>query len=133
MDRVNNFFSRIFKPSPFSFLAIFYLACLCTRHPRVHLRMKKWGLWNQHLSVQDCSISCHCTLSYNYTPVWQSKLDGLGFQQSFRIQNLLISDLPREVSFTVRPKLYIPKTLNTDYLLWHTQLIGCAVKYQIMV
>ena len=26
-------------------------------------------------------------------------------------------------------KLYIPSTLNTDYLLWHTQLIVCAVKY----
>ena len=25
-------------------------------------------------------------------------------------------------------KLYIPSTLNTDYLLWHTQLIVCAVK-----
>merc|ERR1719266_1921648 len=26
-------------------------------------------------------------------------------------------------------KLYIPSTLNTDYLLWNTQLIVCAVKY----
>ena len=26
-------------------------------------------------------------------------------------------------------KLYIQSTLNTDYLLWHTQLIMCAVKY----
>ena len=26
-------------------------------------------------------------------------------------------------------KIYIPSTLNTDYLLWHTQLIVCAVKY----
>ena len=25
--------------------------------------------------------------------------------------------------------IYIPSTLNTDYLLWHTQLIVCAVKY----
>ena len=30
---------------------------------------------------------------------------------------------------TVSAKLYIPSTLNTDYLLWHTQLIVCAVKY----
>ena len=29
-------------------------------------------------------------------------------------------------------KLYIPSTLNTDYILWHTQLIVCAVKYYIM-
>ena len=29
--------------------------------------------------------------------------------------------------------LYIPSTLNIDYLLWHTQLFVCAVKYQIMV
>ena len=28
-----------------------------------------------------------------------------------------------------KPKLYIPSTLNHDYLLWHTQLIVCAVKY----
>ena len=26
------------------------------------------------------------------------------------------------------PKLYIPSTLNIDLLLWHTQLIVCAVK-----
>ena len=30
---------------------------------------------------------------------------------------------------TVITKLYIPSTLSTDYLLWHTQLIVCAVKY----
>ena len=29
----------------------------------------------------------------------------------------------------IAPKLCIPSTLNTDYLLWHTQLIGCTVKY----
>ena len=27
------------------------------------------------------------------------------------------------------PKLYIPSTLNIDYLHWHTQLIVCAVKH----
>ena len=27
----------------------------------------------------------------------------------------------------IRSKLYIPSTLNTDYLLWHTLLIVCAV------
>ena len=26
------------------------------------------------------------------------------------------------------PKLYSQSYLNTDYLLWHTQLIVCAVK-----
>ena len=36
--------------------------------------------------------------------------------------NLIIYDLKQ------LPKLYIPSTLNTDYLLWHTQLIVCAVK-----
>jgi hypothetical protein len=30
-------------------------------------------------------------------------------------------------------KYVIPSTLKTNYLLWHTQLIVCAVKYQIMV
>ena len=29
-------------------------------------------------------------------------------------------------------KLYIPSTLNTDYILWHTQLTVCPVKYYIM-
>ena len=28
----------------------------------------------------------------------------------------------------VKPKLYIPSTLNIDLILWHTQLIVCAVK-----
>ena len=27
------------------------------------------------------------------------------------------------------PKIYIPSILNTDYLLWHTQLMVCAVQY----
>ena len=31
------------------------------------------------------------------------------------------------------PKLYIPSTQSTDYLLWHTKLIVCAVKYLIVV
>ena len=31
--------------------------------------------------------------------------------------------------FDQKPKLYIPSTLNTDYLLWYTQLIVCAIKY----
>ena len=29
--------------------------------------------------------------------------------------------------FDSLPKLYIPSTLNTDYILWHTQLIVYAV------
>ena len=29
-------------------------------------------------------------------------------------------------------KLYIPSTLNTDYILWHTQLIVWAAKYYFM-
>ena len=31
-------------------------------------------------------------------------------------------------NFGNQAKLYIPSTLNNDYLLWHTQLIVCAVK-----
>ena len=44
-----------------------------------------------------------------------------------------------QLSLNYYPKLYIPSTLNQicskhhDYLLWHTQLIVCAVKYIIMV
>ena len=32
------------------------------------------------------------------------------------------------VSFNRRAKLYIPRTLNIDLILWHSQLIGYAVK-----
>ena len=32
------------------------------------------------------------------------------------------------VSFWGSPKLYIPSTLNIYFILWHTQLIVCAVK-----
>ena len=35
----------------------------------------------------------------------------------------------KEKEVTLEAKFYIPSTLNTDYLLWHTQLIVCAVKY----
>ena len=31
-------------------------------------------------------------------------------------------------SFDLGAKLYIPSTLNIDLILWHTQLIVCAVK-----
>ena len=41
----------------------------------------------------------------------------------------LKTDRPKEPACIV----IHPSTLNTDYLLWHTQLIVCAVKYQIMV
>ena len=30
--------------------------------------------------------------------------------------------------FRLLPKLYIPSTLNIDLILWHRQLIACAVK-----
>ena len=33
------------------------------------------------------------------------------------------------IQSSIPTKLYILSTLNTDYLLWHTQLIVCAVKY----
>ena len=33
-----------------------------------------------------------------------------------------------DVGVVLPTKLYILSTLNTDYLLWHTQLIVCAVK-----
>ena len=33
----------------------------------------------------------------------------------------------------VQAKLNIPSTLNIDTILWLTQLIGCAVKCEIMV
>ena len=35
--------------------------------------------------------------------------------------------------FIVGAKLYIPSTLNIDFILWNTQLIVCAVKFLIMV
>ena len=36
-----------------------------------------------------------------------------------------LSNFPR---FRRHPKLYIPSTLNIDLILWHTQLIVCALK-----
>ena len=43
------------------------------------------------------------------------------------IKGLLIYISP--CLYSVQSYMYIPSTLNTDYLLWHTQLIVCAVKY----
>ena len=48
---------------------------------------------------------------------------------------LIQSDIPHSRSqqavctVVFQAMLYIPSTLNNDYLLWHTQLIVCAVKY----
>ena len=47
-------------------------------------------------------------------------------QNCFETQIFLFA--PSNTVFSAFPKLYIPSTLNTDYLLWHTQLIVCAVK-----
>ena len=33
------------------------------------------------------------------------------------------------IEFMIFTKLYIPSSLNIDYLLWHTQLILCAGRY----
>ena len=38
-----------------------------------------------------------------------------------------IAKCPGAMAFLYNSKLYIPSTLNTDYLLWHTQLIVCAI------
>ena len=40
---------------------------------------------------------------------------------------------PKIPALSKQPKLYISSTLNIDLILWHTQLIVCAVKCQIMV
>ena len=40
-----------------------------------------------------------------------------------------VQEVQKWSSFMLDSKLYIPSTLNTDSLLWHTQLIVCAVKY----
>ena len=33
-----------------------------------------------------------------------------------------------QTKYALKLKLYIPSTLNIDLILWHTQLIVCAVK-----
>ena len=35
---------------------------------------------------------------------------------------------PGHIFFAQSPKLYIPSTLNIELILWHTQLIVCAIK-----
>ena len=53
-----------------------------------------------------------------------------GLETTFFLQIHVLQIGPiMEVRGLEATKLYIPSTLNTDYLLWHTQLIVCAVKY----
>ena len=40
-----------------------------------------------------------------------------------------LSNVLKQSPRAVESKLYIPSTLNTDYRLWHTQLIVYTVKY----
>ena len=53
----------------------------------------------------------------------------------WNIITLIQNDIPHSRSqqavctVVFQAMLYIPSTLNNDYLLWHTQLIVCAVKY----
>ena len=42
---------------------------------------------------------------------------------------LIANNYGRKFQFLPYNQNYIPSTLNTDYLLWHTQLIVRAVKY----
>ena len=47
------------------------------------------------------------------------------FYTTFKKKALLLNVLETE-SLRAWPKLYIPRTLNTDLILWHTQLIVSA-------
>ena len=60
---------------------------------------------------------------------------GVAFKDTYYREGWLLANfasgspkvlLPTLMTFTYTPKLYIPSTLNTDYLLWHTQLIVCS-------
>ena len=45
------------------------------------------------------------------------------------LMQLLVGFSPEGPQFSrYDPKLYIPSTLNIDLILWHSQLIVCAVK-----
>ena len=38
-------------------------------------------------------------------------------------------DIDENIVTSLESNLYIPSTLNTNYLLWHTHLIVCAIKH----
>ena len=100
-------------PSSGQLLTFYILPTLCFRDQ----------VWNSYWPPSTMPSNSSCLRSYWMTPwlvaaVYQNQASG-----SF---NYLLSQTE---FFMVVPKLYIPSTLNTDYLLWHTQLIVCAVKY----
>ena len=56
-------------------------------------------------------------------------------EHNVKLYNCLFTTDPKLLlsTFIFSPKLYIQSTLNTDYLLWYTQLIVCAVNIKSRV
>ena len=95
---------------------------------------EEWHLWlYRYRSLQayvsndeQCSLSSSsCTIS-NSTPkkdrsYFDLKTHCTDWKQLRNLTKIFYV-------FQSKPKLYIPSTLNIDLILWHTQLIVCAVK-----
>ena len=108
--------------------------------------------WQFSLHICHSCIPYHCCAYFGHfielenLVRWALVLEGKGFSNSWFCLNFFAFPChgrrrSKRGRFKVRKKIaleylgniqsytYIPITLNTDYLLWHTQLMVCAVKH----
>ena len=80
---------------------------------------KTWNLENMYVLFFYSNVFELCILRLKYSLWLLSPKKGTGKSVS-----------PRNSSYILitKPKLYIPSTLNIDFILWHTQSIVCALK-----
>ena len=85
---------------------------------------------NLHLIYIIWQIICHLILTSCWIVLCISRHKKAKYLQCFCLYVLgfeLSADISVPWRFYQLTKLYIPSTLNIDLILWHTQLIVCAV------
>ena len=96
-----------------------------------HIQRKRQYTKHQSFSTQIQSVS-YSFLMWNYknSNNISNELSPIMRCLYLAVQNVLNSvQCFSHWALTLPPKLYIPSTLNIDLILWHTQLIVCAVKH----
>ena len=82
-----------------------------------------WWDWAIFTTALFYIIDFHCP---TYIILWKIIHCPKGPYESWKISNYFGES--RAWFRRLRSKLYIPSTINIDLILWHTQLIVCAVK-----
>ena len=107
-----------------TYLVFWFLSNLSSKYKM--FRVQKWPFWVQNFEFSlVSSIDKRACLFINfqhYQPAQNQPKSHFLFHENVYLRDFYIMTLIPVA------KLYIPSTLNIDLILWHTQLIVCAVK-----